>query len=319
MKLSPLDSSVVPRFAEPATFMRAPYLREGYDQVEVALVGVPFDMATNRNGARQGPAQIREMSRLIRRVSETGAVSPFDLCSIADIGDAPFSPLDHMGSIEAIAEFFARLSAAGVAVVAAGGDHAITYPILKGIAGTEPLGLVHIDAHPDTYDEFMGNRYNHATPLRRGIEEGFIDPRRVVSVGLRGTRFSADDRSFNDEQQMRVITMDEYESLGREAVIEEIRRVVGDGPTYVTYDIDALDTPYCVGTGAPEPGGLSMRDSLVLLRGLRGLEIVGGDVAEVSPPLDPSGHTALNAANLMFELLCLTCETVARARGTELA
>lgn len=313
--LKPRDSAVIPRFSEPATFMRAPYvdLAVGLD---IALVGVPFDLgATNRNGQRAGPAQVREMSRLIRQVNASSKIAPFDLCRVGDIGDAPVRVFDLMGTLDAIAAFYGEVKNAGAAAVSAGGDHTVTLPILRGLVGRgQPVGCVQFDAHADTLDQLVGNRYNHATPFRRAVEEGVIDPKRTVQIGLRGTRYSDEDIQYGYDVGMRVITMDDYEAMGREAVISETRRVLGDGPAYVTFDIDGLDPVFCPGTSAPEPGGLTMRDSQVMIRGLRGLNLIGGDVCEVLPALDPGGHTALNAANLMFEILCVVADSVATRR-----
>jgi len=313
-RLKPLDSAVVPRFSAIATFMRTPAV-EISPALDVALVGVPFDLGTTfRAGSRHGPAQIREMSRLIRQVNPTNGIAPFRICNVGDVGDAPVNPLDLMGSIDSITAFFERIHDAGAAPISAGGDHTVTYPILRGIVKGDPIGLVHFDAHADTLDELLGNRVNHATPFRRAVEENLIDPKRVVQIGLRGTRYGDDDIRYGQDVGMRVITMDDYEAMGRAKVIDEVRRVIGDRPAYVTFDIDGLDPVYAIGTGVPEPGGLSMRDSQVIIRSLAGLNIVGGDVCEVSPPLDPTGHTALNAANLMFEILCVTASTVERRK-----
>ena len=284
--------------------------------VDIGLVGVPFDIGLNyRSGARQGPAGVREASRVIRRVHPSSGIKPFELCNVADIGDAPVNPLEPLGSIDSIAAFYAKLHAMGVIPVSAGGDHTVTLPILRGIVKDGPVGVVHFDAHADTLDELLGSRVNHATVFRRGVEEGILDPERVVQIGLRGTRYSDEDIQYGYDVGMRVITMDDFEEMGRKAVIAESRKVAGDGPTYITFDMDGLDPVYCPGTGAPEPGGLSMRDAQVMIRGLRGLNLIGGDVCEVAPPLDPAGHTALNAANLMFEILCVVAEAVARRRG----
>ncbi len=312
--LRPIDSSVTPRFAHVATFMRTP-LVESAAGLDVALVGVPFDLgSTNRAGPRHGPAQIREMSRLIRQVNPATRVAPFDLCRVADIGDVPQNPLDLMDSIDRIERFFAGVREAGAATVAAGGDHTVTLPILRGIVAGAPIAVVQFDAHADTLDELLGSRINHATPFRRAVEENLIDPKRTLQIGLRGTRYSHDDIQYGYDVGMRIITMDDFEEMGRKEVIGEIHRVIGDRPAYVTFDIDGLDPTCAPGTGAPEPGGLTMRDAQVVLRGLRGLTVIGGDVCEVSPPLDPTGHTALNGANLMFEILCLVAETTARLR-----
>ena len=312
--LAPLDSAVVPRFAEPATFMRVPHV--GLDAgLDIALAGVPFDLgATGRNGQRAGPAQVREMSRLIRQVNASTKVAPFRIARVGDVGDAPISVFDLMGTLDAITGFYDRIVGAGVAPVSAGGDHTVALPIMRALARKGPIACIQFDAHADTLDELVGNRFNHATPFRRAVEEGVIDPKRMVQIGLRGTRYSDEDIQYGYDAGFRVITMDDYEAMGRDAVIAEARRVVGDAPVYVTYDIDGLDPVYCPGTSAPEPGGLTMRDSQVMIRGLQGLDVIGGDVCEVLPALDPAGHTALNAANLMFEILCITAEAVARRR-----
>jgi guanidinopropionase len=260
-EFQPLDSAVIPRFAEPATFMRTPYVHS-YAGLEIALVGVPFDLgSTNRAGARHGPAQIREMSRLIRRVNAASAIAPFDLCHVADVGDAPQNPLDLLDSIQKIQTFFATLHAAGVVPVTAGGDHTITLPILRALATAGPVGCIHFDAHADTLDTLLGTKINHGTPFRRAVEEELIDPRRMIRIGLRGTRYSDEDIAFGSDVGMRLITMEDYEAMGRAQVITEARRVVGEGPTYITFDIDGLDPIYAIGTGAPEPGGVSMRDA----------------------------------------------------------
>jgi len=307
----PVDSGAVARYVGIATFMRAPRIAD-LARVDVGLVGVPFDLGlAYRPGARHGPVQVREASRLIRRINPTTGVFPFELCQVADVGDIATHPLDLLASIDLIRDFFRTLREHDVRPVAIGGDHSITLPILRGLFDGTPLGVVQFDAHADTLDEFYGTKINHATPFRRATEEGLIDPQRVIQIGLRGTQWGRDDIAFSLHAGMRCITYDEYEAIGRAAVIEEIRRVVGDGPTYLTFDVDGLDPIYAPGTAVPEPGGLSMRDAQVILRSLTGLNIVGGDVVEVSPPLDPSGLTAVNAANLMFEILCL----VAVARG----
>lgn len=301
----PVDSSVTPRYAEIATFMRA--ARAEIDSsIDIALAGVPLDLgATYRSGARQGPAGVREASRLIRQVNPTTAVAPYRLANIADIGDAPTHPLSVEKSVEKIEEFYQRVHAAGAVPISIGGDHTIPLPILRSIAKSGPVGLIQIDSHSDTFDEFMGTKYNHATFVRRAVEEGLLDPKRIVQVGLRGTRYGDDDIVYGSEVGIRMITMDEFESMGRAAVIEEIKRVIGSGPTYFSIDIDGLDPKEAPGTGVPEPGGIMMRDAQMILRSLTGIDLIGGDICEVVPSLDPTGITCINAANLMFELTCL--------------
>lgn len=311
----PLDSGVYGRYVDIATFMRAPRMTD-LERVDVALVGVPYDLGlAYRPGARFGPAAVREASRIIRRVNPTTKVFPFGLCQVADVGDVIVHPYDQEGSVEAMERFFALLRDAGAAPVACGGDHLITLPALRGTFAGAPLGVVQFDSHSDTLDTFYGQKVTHATTMRRAVEEGIVDPRRVIQIGLRGSEWDGHDHDFARESGMRVITFDEYEALGREAVIAEIRRVVGDGPTYVTYDIDGLDPSQAPGTAVPEPGGLSMRDSQVILRALTGLDVVGADVCEISPTHDPTGITAINAANLMFELLCLVAHARAARQG----
>jgi guanidinopropionase len=311
----PFHSGVVPRYQEIATFMRAARASIA-PPLDVALIGVPLDLgATYRVGARHGPAGVREASRLIRQVNPTTGVRPFELCNIGDVGDAPTDPLDVVRSVGLIQEVFERIHGIGGAPLAVGGDHTVPLPILRAIARERPVGLIQFDAHGDVFDAFMGSKINHATFVRRGIEEGLIEPRRSVQVGLRGTRYGADDLDYSRAAGIRVITIDDYEEMGRAQVIAAIRDVVGSGPAYLTFDVDGLDPTEAPGTGVPEPGGLSMRDSQVVLRGLTGLDIVGGDVCEVAPPLDPSGITCIAAANLMFEILCLMAAARAERRA----
>lgn len=289
----PLDSSVIPRYMDVATFMRLPRV-DDLEHVDIGVFGIPSDSATYRGGTREGPAAVREASRGIRRVNSFTKVSPFDLCNVADIGDAPVNVLDIPGSMAATSEFVAGLRAQDVAPLAVGGDHSATLPVLRGLAGGAPLGVLQFDAHADIQDVFFATKDNHASVMRRATEEGIIDPHRVVQLGLRGTWFGLDDIRYGVDAGFEVITFDRYEEMGRAAAIERIKEVLGDGPAYVTFDIDGLDPTDAPGTAAREPGGLSMRDSQVILRSLTGLDIIGGDVCEVAPSLDPSGITAMN-------------------------
>ena len=304
-QFQPVFSSVPPRYAEIATFMRAARA-ELTSSIDIALAGVPLDLgATYRSGARQGPAGVREASRLIRQVNPTTGVAPYRLANIADVGDAPTHPLSVEKSVEVIEAFYSRIYTAGAVPVSVGGDHTIPLPILRAIAKSGPVGLIQIDSHTDTFDEFMGTRYNHATFVRRAIEEKLLDPRRVIQIGLRGTRYGDDDINYGAEVGIRMVTMDEYEQIGRAAVIEEIRRTIDGKPTYISIDIDGLDPKDAPGTGVPEPGGIMMRDAQMIFRALTGIDFIGGDICEVVPSLDPTGIICINAANLMFELTCL--------------
>ena len=304
-KYAPFDSSIVPRFAGIPTFMRAAYAPLA-DDLDIALIGVPLDLgATYRSGARHGPEGVRCASRLIRQINPTTGVAPYRLCNIADIGDAPVDPLSVERSVDLIAAFYENVHTAGVVPISIGGDHTVPLPVLRAIAKDGPVGLVQIDSHSDTFDDFMGTKCNHATFVRRAVEEKLLDPARVIQIGLRGTRYGDDDIAYGAATGIRMMTMDEYEELGRAAVIDEIRRVVGTGPTYVTIDIDGLDPKEAPGTGVPEPGGIAMRDLQMILRNLTGIDVIGADICEVVPGLDPTGITCINAANLMFELTCM--------------
>lgn len=313
-KYQPVDASIVPRFADVATFMRAK--RADIDaEIDIGLVGVPFDIGLNyRSGPREAPAAVRQASRLIRRVNPATGVDPYELCNVADIGDAPVNPLDFAKSIEQIEQFFASLLAANIRPVAIGGDHTIPTPILRALARREPVGILQIDSHADTLDEMMGTRINHATFMRRGIEEGLIDPKRSLQLGLRGSRFSRSDVQNSLDMGLNVITMDDYEALGRAATIAKARQVLGAGPVYITIDIDGIDPSYCPGTAVPEIGGIIPRDAQVILRSLTGLDVVGGDICEVAPCYDPTGVTAVTAANFMFEMTCLVAAAIGARR-----
>jgi guanidinopropionase len=307
---------LAPRYAEIATFMRAPRVRDPRD-LDIALIGVPFDGGvTNRPGARHGPREVRNASTLMRAVHHVTKVDPYALCRIGDMGDVAFSRIYELEvCLDDIAEFYARVHAAGAAPLTAGGDHAITLPIFRAIADKgQPLGMVHIDAHTDTWDEFLGSKYMHGTPFRRAVEEGLLDPKRTIQIGIRGAQNSDEGWTFSLESGMRVVFMEEFTELGVAAVIAEARRVVGDGPTYISFDVDGLDPVYAPGTGTPEVGGLTTIEAQALLRGLRGLDLVGGDVVEVAPPFDPSGNTALVGATMMYEILCLLAESFAARR-----
>lgn len=305
-----------PRYSGIPTFMRAP-LSEDFDNVEIGLVGIPFDGGvTNRTGARHGPREIRNQSSLMRRINQATGVNPYDCARVADVGDAWVqSPYNLENSLQEIEAFYTRLHAAGVVPVSAGGDHSVSLPILRAIAADRPVGMVHFDAHCDTGDDYMGSKFHHGAPFRRAVEDGVLDPERTVQIGIRGAVNDADIWAFSHDSGMRVIYMEEFYHMGVEAVVAEARRVAGDGPVYVSFDVDGLDPVYAPGTGTPEVGGFSTLEALMMIRGLRGLDVIGSDVVEVAPPFDPSGTTALTGATLMYELLCLTAESLAARRG----
>jgi len=310
-----LDPIVRPRYTGLPTFLRAPY-REDMRDVAVGLVGVPFDGGvTNRTGARHGPREIRNQSSLIRRMNQATGVSPHDLCRVADIGDAWVQkPFTLEGSHREIEDFYHRVTAAGIVPVSAGGDHSITLPIFRALAAKEPVGMVHFDAHCDTGDDYLGSRFHHGAPCSRAVEECLLDPQRTIQIGIRGSLNDPDVWKFSHDAGMRVIYIEEYFEMGPKAVIEEAKRIVGDGPTYISFDVDALDPVYAPGTGTPEVGGYSTLEAQIMIRGLSELNLVGGDVVEVAPPFDPSGNTALVGATMMFEILCVVADAVSRRR-----
>lgn len=311
----PISGNVMPRFSGIATFMRLRHLLEP-DGVDIGLIGVPWDGGTtNRAGARHGPRQIRDMSTMVRNVHHVSRIKPFDLCRCADLGDVPVNPIDLEDTLGRVEKFYAKVHAAGVVPLTAGGDHLITLPIMRALAKERPLGMVHFDAHTDTWDRYFGDHfYTHGTPFRRAIEEGLLDPKRTVQIGIRGALYGEADNDWGDKQGIRVITIDEFYEMGVDNVIAEARRIVGDGATYVSFDVDGLDPVYAPGTGTPEIGGFTTFEAQRMLRGLQGLDLVGGDVVEVAPPFDPSGNTAIVGATMMFEILCVLADAVARRR-----
>ncbi|HEX3209234.1 MAG TPA: agmatinase [Geminicoccaceae bacterium] len=309
------DPMARPRYTGLATFMRAPY-REEFDGIDIGVIGVPFDGGvTNRPGARHGPREIRNQSSLMRKINQASGVAPFELCQIADLGDAWVQRPFHLeSSLDEITSFYRSVHAAQIVPLSAGGDHSISLPILRAIAALRPVGMVHFDAHCDTGSNYLGSNYHHGAPFARAVEEGLLDPGRTVQIGIRGGINDREVWRFSHESGMRVIYMPEFHEMGWQAAIAEARRVVGDGPTYVSFDIDSLDPAYAPGTGTPEIGGFTSLEVQLMIRALRGLDLVGADLVEVSPPFDPSGLTALTGASMMFELLCILADARA-ARG----
>jgi len=299
-----------PRFTEIATFMRAP-LAESLDNVDIGLIGVPTDLGvTNRAGARHGPREIRNSSSLIRTFNLGMNVNPYELCHVADLGDVKFSHrYDLNKQVEEIEAFFQKIVEKNILPISAGGDHSITYPILKAIAKEEPVGMVHIDAHTDTWGEIWGSKFHHGAPFRLAVEAGVLDPKRTIQIGIRGGQNFMDGIEFSQSHGMRVVFMDEFSALGVEKVIQEARKTVGVGKTYISFDVDGLDPVYAPGTGTPEVGGITTLEAQQLLRGLRGLNLIGGDVVEVAPPFDNTGNTALVGATMMFEILSLIADS----------
>ena len=310
------DPMTAPRYAELPTFMRAPIATPA-EGVDIGMVGIPYDGGTtNRPGARHGPREIRNMSSLMRSIHHVTRCNPYEICRVADLGDVRFTEIFKEDRVIAeIEAFYRALQRQGTAPLTAGGDHSITYPIFRSIAAERPLGMVHIDAHTDTWDEFQGSKFTHGAPFRRAVEDGLLDPKRTIQIGIRGAQNTAEGWEYSLQSGMRVVFMEEFYEVGVDAVIEEAQRVVGDGPAYISFDVDGLDPVFAPGTGTPEVGGITTLEAQKLLRGLRGLDLYGGDVVEVSPPFDPSGNTALVGATMMYEILCLMADSIDRRRN----
>jgi guanidinopropionase len=312
----PVDAALVPRFAGLPTFMRLPIATSPAD-VDVALTGVPFDGGTtNRAGTRHGPREIRNQSSLMRRVHHVTGIAPYDLIRVGDLGDCPVNPIDLIDALKKIEGFFTGICAAGAIPITAGGDHLISLPILRALGRQRALGMIHFDAHSDTNDRYFGdNPYTHGTPFRRAVEEGLLDPKRIVQIGIRGSIYDPSDYDFAKANGIRIIFIEEFARRGPEDVMAEARKIVGNDPIYLSFDIDVIDPSMAPGTGTPEIGGITTREAQALLRSLRGTDIVGADVVEVSPPFDLGGMTALAGATVMFELLCVIAENRAKRVG----
>jgi agmatinase len=302
----PLDARQVPRFAGPATFARLPALEE-VGRCDVALAGIPFDSGvTFRPGARFGPSAIRQGSRLLRGYHPALDVEPFFLQQVADAGDVSCTPFDIEAALSEIQAGVAELLQRSGHVVALGGDHTIALAMLRAVRERYgPVAVVHFDAHLDTWGSYFGAPYTHGTPFRRAAEEGLLARDRSVHVGIRGPLFTRDDLPQDSDLGFRQIDTAAVAELGAREVATQVRNRVGDAPVYISVDIDVLDPAHAPGTGTPEAGGITSRELLQLLRGLAGLPLVGADVVEVAPAYDHAEITAIVAAHVVYELLCL--------------
>lgn len=297
-----------PRFTGLATFFRMPYEEDFEDSgLDIGVCGVPFDGGvTNRPGPRHGPREVRNQSSLIRGVNQATGATPFENMKVADIGDAWIEkPFELVGAHNEIQAYYERVKSAGIRPLTCGGDHSISLPILRALAKDGPVGMIHIDAHADTGDDYGGSRFHHGAPFKVAVDEGLLDPKRTAQIGIRGTLYNPDMWKFSYDSGMRVMLMEEVEEKGWKAAMAEALEFVGPGPIYVSFDIDSLDPSFAPGTGTPEAGGLTMREAQGMVRMLAGTQIIGADMVEVSPPFDNSGVTALNGATIMFELLCV--------------
>nr|WP_170538642.1 agmatinase [Ruegeria arenilitoris] len=302
----PISGNDLARFSGPNTFMRLP-AADTLAGLDVAVLGVPMDIGTSwRSGTRFGPKQIRAESAMIRPYNMATFAAPFDSLQIADVGDLAINTFSLADSLRIIKESYDAILAQGVIPVAMGGDHSITLPILRAVAAKHgPVALVHVDAHADVNDEMFGERETHGTVFRRAYEEGLIVPDKTFQVGIRGSGYAASDFTEAKGWGFRQFPAWELWQQNLTQIGALIRKEIGEHPVYVTYDIDSLDPAYAPGTGTPEIGGLTTPQALQLIHALGGMNVVGCDLVEVSPPYDPSGNTALTAANLLFELLCI--------------
>ncbi|MEO0619872.1 MAG: agmatinase, partial [Pseudomonadota bacterium] len=280
-------------------------------EVDIGLVGVPWDGGTtNRPGPRHGPRQLRDLSTMIRVRHPVSKINPYEAARCADVGDVGINPAGLDDSMERVTAYYRRMMGAGVRPLTAGGDHMISLPILRALAADGPLGMIHFDAHTDLFDTYFGGfKYTHGTPFRRAIEEGLLDPKRVIQIGIRGTQYDGEDIEWGRAQGVTIIEIEEFFARGLDDVMAQARETVGDAATYISYDIDFVDPAYAPGTGTPEVGGPNSFEAQQVVRKLEGLEIVGADLVEVSPPFDPSGGTAWLGVSLMFELLCVMTQT----------
>lgn len=314
----PVSGLELPRFAGVPTFMRLPHVSlddPRIAEVRIGIIGAPWDSGTtNRPGPRHGPRQLRDLSTMIRAENGANGVRPFDLVNCADLGDVAPNPADVNDSLERFTRFYARVKRAGVMPLTAGGDHLCSLPILRGLAADRPVGMIHFDSHTDLNDSYFGGcKYTHGTPFRRAVEEGLLEPRRVVQIGIRGTAYGREDLDFAKAVGIRVIPIEEFFRRGVEDVMSEARSIAGEGPTYISYDIDFVDPAFAPGTGTPEVGGPNSFEALQVVRALAGVNVIGADLVEVSPPFDPTGATAWLGVSLMFELLCIMAQAARRA------
>ncbi|GAA1344152.1 MAG: agmatinase [Micrococcales bacterium] len=304
--VGPVNAALTPRYAGLGTFARLPRI-EDVDHADVAVVGMPFDTGVSyRPGARFGATHVRESSRLLRPFNPAQSVSPFAAKQVADAGDVAINAFDIEDGLRAAQEAAASFLAQDTSIITIGGDHTLALPLLRAHAAKHgPIALLHFDAHLDTWDTYFGAEYTHGTPFRRAFEEGLLDTDALCHVGTRGPLYGTQDLDDDARFGFGIVTSNDVMRMGPDAVVELLRKRVGDRPLYISLDIDVLDPAHAPGTGTPEPGGMTSRELLEILRGLRGTNLVGADVVEVSPPYDHAELTGLAAAHVVYEFMSL--------------
>jgi guanidinopropionase len=308
--IKPISGMSTPRFADIATFFRLPIIKD-LQKLDYAICGVPWDGGTtNRPGARHGPREIRNASSLIRTYHPISLKSPYDTFNVADIGDCPVNPADLQDSLNKIKNYYDTIVTSNTIPLSIGGDHLVSLPILRALAKEKPVGMFQFDSHSDTWDTYFGGfKYTHGTPFRRAIEENLIDPKKYVILGLRGGLYDPDDMTWAREQGITIITTDEYYKMGFEEAMTITKGVLGNTPSYFTFDIDGIDPTFAPGTGTPEVGGFNVREAQMIVRDLVDINFIGADVVEVSPPFDVNNMTSLVGATIAFEILCTMTKT----------
>ena len=309
-KIKPLSSMTTPRFADISTFFRLPVVKDLKD-LDYCICGVPWDGGTtNRPGARHGPREVRNSSSLIRLYHPVSLKSPYNKYNIADIGDCPFNPADLQDSLNKIENYYNEIIKSNVIPLSIGVDHLVSLPILRALAKKGPVALFQFDSHSDTWDSYFGGyKYTHGTPFRRAVEENLIDPKKYVMLGIRGSLYDPDDMKWARDQGITIITIDEYYEMGFKKSMEIVQNILGNTPTYLTFDIDGIDPTYAPGTGTPEVGGFNVREAQLIIRKLNKINFIGADVVEVSPPFDLNNMTSLAGATIAFEILCTMTKT----------
>ena len=309
----PVDGMELPRFAGIPSFMRLPHLDlndRNINEVDFGLIGVPWDAGTtNRPGPRHGPRQMRDLSTMIRAMNGATRIKPFELANFADLGDAPVNPADIQDCMNRITEFYEKVKSNGIIPMTVGGDHLTSLPVLRALASSAPVGMIHFDAHTDLFESYFdGYKYTHGTPFRRAIEEGLLDPKRVIQIGIRGSMYDGADIEWGRHQGVTIIQIEELFERGIKDVMQQARDIVGNNETYCSYDIDFIDPTFAPGTGTPEVGGPNSFQALQVVRELSGVNLIGMDLVEVSPPFDQSGATSWLGISIVFEMLCILAQ-----------